>query len=361
MEPYKYADGSVRISTYDELVRALHAAAMLELSTLPPYITAWASIKNRQSSQVATLIHEVFGNEMGHFALVANIVNAIGAHPELNNPSILPVYPGPLAGGVLPELTASLGSLSKDRIAKVFMAIEEPNFKPFIYSADLNTPAQVPNPAYHCPTIGDFYERIKDGLSFVDAYYKTQGKQLFAESTLQYTRQKMGIFPVKDLVSAHEAINIIIDQGEGNGRKDPFSTDGTPSHYYKFWEIYAEQEITPFIRPDDNRGVYAFNPEKAIPFPSENEIYQLHVRSDPAHENLTQQEQVVNEAYSRMLDKLHEAFNSPDEKTLLSTMDEAFSFMVKLASEITTLFTHPEPGKPIYCPSFLYVPQSANR
>ncbi len=67
-------------------------ALSIELSTIPPYLSALYSVRDRTSA-AARLIRDVVIGEMLHMVLVSNLMNAIGAHPSLA-PEFVPLYPG---------------------------------------------------------------------------------------------------------------------------------------------------------------------------------------------------------------------------------------------------------------------------
>ncbi|KAI8489964.1 hypothetical protein Bbelb_323250 [Branchiostoma belcheri] len=111
----------------DELKKNLQLALQLELSTIPPYLSALFSIKDGDNEEVAALIRSVVIDEMKHMALVSNLLNAIGGAPKLNDPSIVPSYPAPLPAGANPGLVVKLARCSLNQIKTVFQGIERPN------------------------------------------------------------------------------------------------------------------------------------------------------------------------------------------------------------------------------------------
>ncbi|MEH0417411.1 ferritin-like domain-containing protein [Streptomyces sp. B21-083] len=109
------------------LQKALQTALVLEHATIPPYLYALFSLRPDRNREVAGIIRSVVMQEMLHMALVANILNAIGATPQIAHPGTVPRYPGPLPGGVMPDLTVSLRRCSVEHVREVFMAIETPH------------------------------------------------------------------------------------------------------------------------------------------------------------------------------------------------------------------------------------------
>src|SRR5271169_5624398 len=84
------------------LQTALQAAIQLELSTLPPYLSAMFSMPD-QTSAVYTLVNDIVFNEMTHFGLACNLLAATGTQPAIVQGYRSTVYPGPLPGGVKPK------------------------------------------------------------------------------------------------------------------------------------------------------------------------------------------------------------------------------------------------------------------
>jgi hypothetical protein len=117
-------DGIMNIA---DLQNALRTAMQLEFSTIPPYLSAQWSIEN-DPSNVGSMIQEIVVQEMYHFALVGNMLTAIGGMPEIANAGFFPTYPtNVLPGGISQKLPVDLKPLSADQL-QVFMQIEKPEF-----------------------------------------------------------------------------------------------------------------------------------------------------------------------------------------------------------------------------------------
>src|ERR1051325_9271608 len=87
-----------KLDTVDDLRIALGNAMKLELSTIPPYLTALYSIKDGYNAPIAANIRTIVIQEMLHLSLAGNILNAVSGKPDV--PSIVPRYPGPLPMGI---------------------------------------------------------------------------------------------------------------------------------------------------------------------------------------------------------------------------------------------------------------------
>jgi len=100
--------------TRTELHELLQEALILELTTIPAYATACYSIMeqgqyDRSAPQIVNaepieVLRQVMVEEMLHMVLVANVLNAIGGKPVLNDPDLLPPYPRELLDGKGPTL-----------------------------------------------------------------------------------------------------------------------------------------------------------------------------------------------------------------------------------------------------------------
>ena len=115
--------------TVEHVLEDLQIALQLEHSTLPPYMTAWASIKKSYNQQVKSILRDIIIQEMMHAALVANIINALGGKPSFYSKDFIPRYPSGLPGGVHPDLVVPIEKISLALIRNIFMKIEQPEFE----------------------------------------------------------------------------------------------------------------------------------------------------------------------------------------------------------------------------------------
>lgn len=113
----------------ENLRRDLQTALEVEHATIPPYLTALASIKNRFNHEVHKVIRSIVIEEMMHLTLVANILNAVGGNPLLYSQDFLPRYPSRLPGGLQPDLIIPIEKLSLGLIRKIFLKIEQPTLE----------------------------------------------------------------------------------------------------------------------------------------------------------------------------------------------------------------------------------------
>src|SRR5215831_1259262 len=130
----------------DWLELALQTAVSIEFSTIPPYLSALWSIKD-PLHPVAASIRNVVQEEMLHMALACNMLTGLGRVPHINDPNMVPSYPGGIPGGVHAELVVSLAGLS-DATLDTFIEIESP-----LTGNGAETPGH--------KTIGAFYDAIR--------------------------------------------------------------------------------------------------------------------------------------------------------------------------------------------------------
>lgn len=203
------------------LLARLQTAFELEWSTIPPYMVAVLSMRLTANREAANLIRGVMMEEMLHMALVANVLNAVGGTVYIG-PDNIPSYPRPLFKGR--DVTLNLAPFSADTIAN-FMKVEQPE-----------------------TTIGEFYRSIVALLEELNG-----GGSLFCGDPSRQLEEDYywgagnQIIPVTDLGSAKAALAVIIDKGEGAGKRPPFAPEDQyrMAHYYRFAEIHYQRRYAP--------------------------------------------------------------------------------------------------------------------
>ena len=193
------------------LIEGLAIAAQVELSTIPPYLCGLWSITGGEDDRPLGWIRQIVVEEMLHLGLVCNMTTAIGGTPALT----APVYPGPLPGGVRPDLTVGLQGLTREYVAGVYMGIEYPEDGPL-------TP---PGTA----TIGQLYDALQ--AMFVAV------QPMFVGGTQQVTAVGPNSLPaITGLDDVAAAITEIKEQGEGTATSPDADPDDL-AHYYLFGQI----------------------------------------------------------------------------------------------------------------------------
>jgi hypothetical protein len=189
------------IDTLPGLQGALQNAIELEHATLPPYLYALYSLDQQKNSEIYGLIRSVVMEEMSHFGLACNILNAIGGSPAIDSPAFVPTYPGPLPCGVEGQLTVPLAPFSIDLVETVFMVIEEPEDPVALQADDAEG-----------PTIGQFYDAIKAAII-------AQGSAIFTGNpNLQVTNSDPLVTPVGSVDDASAAIDAVAGRRAGRAR-----------------------------------------------------------------------------------------------------------------------------------------------
>ena len=271
---------SKKTSVPQALVDNLRAAMAVELTTIPTYLYAYWSIKpmeeggSRLAFQASRLIMSVISEEMLHLGLVANVMNALGIEPTLNDPALIPKYPAPLLRHSTGQygFEAGLLRLSSEAV-DAFLEIELPSWK-------------VQNPGGDqrgWDTIGEFYAEIEQQLT-PDLDY-SHGGQL-----ADFNNPGLGkLIQVDSQESALHALELIVDQGEGYDKKED-DDEHELSHYDKFLEV---QQLLQDGSIDPVHDVY---PVIDNPF---TEVY---------NEAQLQANQAFNSTYSALLDELQKQF-----------------------------------------------------
>lgn len=243
----------------DDPTANLQLGLAIELSVLPPYLYALWSIKDASEGacqaaiQAADSIRAVAYEEMLHAALVANILGAMGAEPQVTGH--LMTYPGELPGHVTTgpyHYTVGLRPLSADAIT-TFKLIERP---PWIPVKALASTGWI--------TIHDFYESVRKQLKARPAASFRGAHQLRRGDNPGPGR----MIEVDSLETALIAIATILDQGEGHKPKAPtdppdlMDDDHEMAHYEQFAMIgsYFDAKL---IEPDRDLHPVVADPDQS--------------------------------------------------------------------------------------------------
>ena len=308
----------------DWLKAALQSAIELEFATLPPYLSAYWSIKNNLH-QAAQSIRQIMREEMLHFGLACNLLTAIGGNPILNQPGPVPEYPGPLPGGVLPDLVVTLAGLSKQML-QLFMAIERPQHGPIAEAAKTFT------------SIGEFYAAIQSAFETVKP----------AVNVNVQLQGPLGLQRLGNLDEIGQAITLITTQGEGS-KQSPEEAPGDLAHFYRFAELYHGRAL---IKGRDGQWAYA---GAEIPFPDVWPMASVpaggYAKADVAPavwDNLSK----FDQRFTTMLNQMQDAWSNGSEQSLIDSTATMFS----MSSPAIALMKVPIPaGNGSYGPCFRLV------
>ncbi|WP_185966016.1 ferritin-like protein [Flavobacterium sp. ZT3R18] len=217
----------------------------LELSTIPPYLCGLYTIKEGSNVEAAGLIRSVVVEEMLHMILVANILNAITDPKTIkkgdtlfNVKEIIPSYPTPLPGGIVPEVPKGMPPFEVQLLRFSREALEE--------FATIERPSDPKAPiTKNFDSIGQFYESIRYGLLRLNE--TTPGGIFIGDPKRQiapehYYGSGGKITKVITYEDAEEAIGEIVGQGEGidgtiTTEHVLFGENIEYAHYFKFQEI----------------------------------------------------------------------------------------------------------------------------
>ena len=312
------------------LRRALQAAIRLELATLPPYLTAYWSLRNTAATtQARRRLLAIAIDEMGHMGLACNLLVAFGGIPRIADQSVVPVYPGELPFRIKPGLIVPLQRFSRDSL-EIFMRIEEPHL------GDV---------CWHCgasfPTIGSFYSAVHDAIRRL--------KPCRIQKTGQLEDEDVGLTKITSRRLALAAIRRIQEEGEGTEASPiPDPVTGNLAHFFSFGELYHEGELKP-----DASGGWSYDPDNyPLPFPPEADIHQVAPIPAGGYPSVSRD---FDDSYSEMLNLLQSAWDQGSPDLLLQSVGVMID---DLGRHALALMPRPIPNRPgeFYGPGFLFYP-----
>lgn len=294
------------------LLADLQKAIELELSTLPPYLTAFWSLKPDTNVDSSLILRSVFMEEMLHLTLAANILSAVGGTVRLDAGHI-PSYPATLdfEGKVRKERAVDihLAAFSPAQV-ETFMQIELPDGFPSDKEVAVGSVLDVSG-----YTIGEFYAGIKAELHQLEhdigaaALFSGQASHQIPE--MYYWRGGGQPIVVRSLEDADRAIDAITAQGEGS-RGSKFDGDqrifGQPrevAHYYRFKQIRAGRCYRETDRIHDAPSGAPLAVSWGDVFPIKTDCRRADFDGDPTLSTLNER---FNSDYSLMLSQLAEGF-----------------------------------------------------
>ncbi|MFC3153219.1 ferritin-like domain-containing protein [Litoribrevibacter euphylliae] len=233
----------------EHLHEHLQAAVDLELWTIPFYMSAMYSIKDRDTDAYQ-LIRTIINQEMLHLQCAANMANAFGLSPKITPP----VY----SGTKIPHLnfaldpssetepympyTAEIGPLDLLRVNGMCL-VELPEFG--------TTPAEIvfQTVINEYGTIGAFYDALRFGACLMKNHIKGGVRQVNFFSAFYRNMPNMTV--TESGASGFDQVSLLIDlitdQGEGQCKKDPTvpkvfqntadDTEPNDDHFVKFNQI----------------------------------------------------------------------------------------------------------------------------
>jgi hypothetical protein len=244
------AEPPIVVEHREQLIYLLREAAELEHTILCEYLFAAFTMKQRADEGLTaaqleavdrwrTIILTVAKQEMLHLTLVQNLLTAIGAAPHLSRPN-LPTAAKHFPAGVVIALVPF-----GEAALKHFLFLERPEgvalddndaaiaierARPLMADEDI-----VPAPQ-EFSTVGHLYRAIDVGFAWLTATLG-EDKLFIGPKPAQTGPDVMkwpGLVAVTDLASAHAAIDVVVEQGEGA------TGDWREAHFGKFLGIYDE-------------------------------------------------------------------------------------------------------------------------
>jgi hypothetical protein len=341
-----------------ELYEMLQKAFELEFTTIPPYLLAALSLHPNSNRESFSIIHSVYMEEMLHMILAGNTLNAIGGKVALNKDTI-PKFPLTIdfKGQKFKnrEFEVSLERFSKKSI-NTFMQIELPDYWP---ETKLLKTKKVEIPGY---TIGEFYNSIKTKLTnlcneigekevftgnpenqiSVDFYWGAGGKPVI----------------VTNLNEALEALDIIIDQGEGasmqninDGDHQFFGEKNEVAHYFRFNEIYVGKKYKPNDNPLEPPTGEDFLVDFSKVFPIKANCKSEDFIETPKLEELNTE---FNTHYTLMAQKMEKAFNGFPKELYSAIMNDMHQ-MAKITLEMAQIPIANNPDNETGAPTFEWI------
>ena len=240
------------IEDREELIFMLSEAAALEHMIMCEYLFATFSLKRDVSEGVTEaqleaikrwerVVSFVATQEMLHLALVSNLLTAIGSNPFFRHPNFpqrAKYYPPGVQLALLPfgehalqhflYLERPEGMDLEDAPEFAVLAIPKP-------SLNLDDDQIVPQ-SQNFATIGHLYRGIEQGFRHLVVKYG-EGRVFIGPPRAQATEEYFGwpeLIAVTDLASACQAIETIVEEGEGA------RGDWRKAHFGKFLKIMQE-------------------------------------------------------------------------------------------------------------------------
>jgi hypothetical protein len=333
------AETAIVVEHREHLWYLLAEAAQVEHMIMCQYLYAAFSLKTdpdegltpEQAAAVQGWHRVLTGiavEEMLHFALVCNVMCAIGAAPPMGRPNF-PRDSDHLPPGVrfrlLPFGEASLTHFLYLERPEGMERADADGFVPARPAPEPVGPDEVMPRMQGFGTVGHLYRGIENGLaSFAEAVGE---RRLFvgpprAQATPELFRWPQ-LVAVTDLPSARKAVEEIIEQGEGA------RGDWRPAHYGRFLEIWEEYQRLRAADP-------AFEPARPVIPAFTRQPYDLAEPQPVLGSPQTQAvAEVFNLGYETLLQTLNRFFTHTDET------DEQLAVLVGAAFRLMTEVLRP--------------------
>jgi hypothetical protein len=244
------AEPIVVVESREHLWFLLTEAAQLEHMIMCQYLYAAFSLKqggdegltDAQAAAVSRwrkVLNDITVDEMLHLALVANVMAAIGAAPTVGRPNFPQrsgYFPPSVQLDLLPFGDAALTHFLYLERPEGMERLDAEGFVPMAPPHEPLAPEELLPRMQDFATVGHLYRGIAHGLSHLVERFGEHA--VFVGAERAQTRPELLRWPqlvaVKDLESAHAAVEEIIDQGEGA------RGDWHAAHYGRFLDVWSE-------------------------------------------------------------------------------------------------------------------------
>lgn len=293
------------ITTLEGLREHLQSAIALEHATLLPYFCALYSIHPGTNAESVEVVTSVFIEEMLHLVLAANVLNAVGGSPVLDDPGFVPNFPThlPHSNNAFP---VPLAPFTQETV-ETFMRIERPGER------------HAESEAEGYETIGQFYRAIEEGLEMLsstlghDAVFTGDPERQISPAMLGFSGDRR-VVAVHDLATALLAIDEIEEQGEGlkhrqvwDGDRDMFHPERDEvAHYFRFAEIMQGRSYVRGDSPKSGPSGTSFEVDWSCVYPMRpNPKMDDYPADSPVRAAMVE----FNALYFEMLRTLHRSLN----------------------------------------------------
>jgi hypothetical protein len=334
----------VRVNDREQLIYLLTEAAEIEHGLMCTYLYAGWSLKQAASesltpAQLETInrwrkeIRSVAMEEMAHLATVNNLLMSIGSPPHFRRQNF------PVPAGYHPSsLVVRLTPLTRETLAH-FVYLERPEgmemaqAKGFESTSAYRRRPQVPTitpTAEDFDTVGHLYRGIQQG--FETLAERLGETALFAGSPIaQLGRDIMdlpGLVAVTNLESAVQAIEVIIEQGEG-GRRDT-----KESHFARF--VAMAEEYDAYLQEDPHFVPHRSVASDPVMFAPISGASSCHVEADDSARTLD----LANATYGLMLRLLASGTGIVEGGTVRRRIDiDCAVSLMHVLNELSVLLT----------------------
>ncbi|HEX2046446.1 MAG TPA: ferritin-like protein [Acidimicrobiales bacterium] len=322
------------VRTLADLRDVLQAAVELELATIPPYLCAWWTVRDR-TCEVALMLQDVAIAEMRHLAIAANTLIAVGGTPEIR--AAFPAYPTHIRN--VGTVEVSLLPFGR-RFLEQSRRIERPETKGAEPGTPTTSRVRLLAMGDRFSTIGAFYRCVLEGL---DRLVVELGEPAVFPDGGRIERQ-LGYFGAQRIdvacrARARALLDDVVDEGEGDdcGVRDRY---GALAHFYTFDQMCRGRRYGPEDkagRPCGDELAVPEGEEQVAPMlPNATQLLYL-----PPRSALWDDSVAFNDLLTDVVDTLDAGFKGDPAK-----VQAAFGLMLQLREAADRLLARPLPDHP---------------